>query len=87
MDGDFTVLGDCGLNKTVRIADSLSVGFVSAEGRFGQTGSLFDIYGERRAQQLRLLQGRRVGIFRAIDNHEHGAVRLLPQVISDPRTV
>lgn len=49
IEGSFIVKGDGGLNKVVRIADSLSVGFVQAEGRFGQIGSTFDVHGERLA--------------------------------------
>lgn len=49
IEGSFIIKGDGGLNKTVRIADSLSVGNVQAEGRFGQTGSFFDVVGERLA--------------------------------------
>jgi uncharacterized delta-60 repeat protein len=45
--GDFIVRGDGGLNKTVTITSSLSVGSIQAEGRYGQTGSIFDVTGQQ----------------------------------------
>lgn len=45
--GQLNIVGDAGLNRNVRVADGLTVGEVTAEGRFGQTGSTFTISGAR----------------------------------------
>lgn len=82
-----TVLGDNGADKNIRIADSLSVGFVQAEGRFGQPGSFFNVYGER------LSSGNR-GYYRDGVLESSGAIeltnmvlRMIPSVVTDTRVV
>lgn len=82
-----TVLGDNGADKNIRISDSLSVGFVQAEGRFGQTGSFFNIYGERLSSNNR-------GYYRDGVLESAGAIevtnmmlRMIPSVVTDTRVV
>ncbi|GEP42198.1 autotransporter-associated beta strand repeat-containing protein [Brevifollis gellanilyticus] len=81
------VRGDNGADKSVRIADSLSVGFVQAEGRFGQAGSQFNVFGERLGVSNR-------GYYREGVIESSGAIeisnmllRLVPSNITDNRVV
>ncbi|MES2595893.1 MAG: autotransporter-associated beta strand repeat-containing protein [Verrucomicrobiota bacterium] len=87
VEKSFVVLGDNGADKTVRIADSLSVGSLSAEGRYGQAGSQFQIFGERLSVSNR-------GYFRDGVLESSGAMevsnmllRLTPAPVTDNRTV
>lgn len=85
--GSLTVLGDGGRDKTVRIADSLSVGEVNAEGRFGQQGSFLVVQGTRLSNSSR-------GYYRDAVLESAGGInvtnmnlQIRPTAITDNRTV